>query len=115
MEPIEWFDVPTDDDEILVVAARIAEDRADEDAQRNQTNYQRWPRYGKFAWWFVFLFLACPFALVVGLIGILLIWFPPFGVPLIGLAGAPGGMIIAWRMDRLDGVGFRNRHRGRGR
>jgi hypothetical protein len=107
MEPIEWFDIPTDDDEILVVAARIKEDRADEDAFARRTNYQRWGLWRKITWWCTFLFFACPWALCVGLIGILLIWFPPFGVPLLAIAGAPGGLLMSWRMDRRDGIGFR--------
>lgn len=100
MEPIEWFDAPTDDDEVLVLAARIKEGRSDEDSFANRTNYQRWSWKGKLAWWFTFLFIACPWALVFGLAGLILMIFPPFGVPLLGLAGAPGGTLMAWRMDR---------------
>jgi len=50
-------------------------------------------------WWTLLPFVYL-WAMVVGLIGLLLIWVPIIGLPLIALAGWPGALHMAWRVKR---------------
>lgn len=103
VDGVEWWDGPSDDDEVLIYARRINDQRAVV-APPRPTNWQRTSPLLKL------LFLAAfgaslMWCAVVGLVGIICLIPPltPLGLLLVPIAGSPTTCMIYW-MRKEAGV-----------